>query len=170
MFCFGKMNLFCLKLWKELSNMRILLLQSNFFCSFLLERFQILAWKHFDHSAIIDMCVGVYRVSSLNFLDQVNSGSVAGDLETGTPVPQEVPENVQVLKRLLLGSSECVFLTYRYFLYVYQFIAVTYLSHSNNNKNNILTVSISNFPQFWYVYCHLKLCLLPFKTLQQRMK
>ena len=65
------------------------------------------------------MCVGVYRVSSLNFLDQVNSGSVAGDLETGTPVPQEVPENVQVLKRLLLGSSECVFLTYRYFLYVY---------------------------------------------------
>ncbi|XP_022334388.1 protein dpy-30 homolog [Crassostrea virginica] len=27
--------------------------------------------------------------------DQVNSGSVAGDLETGTPVPQEVPENVQ---------------------------------------------------------------------------
>lgn len=74
---------------------------------------------HFDHSAIVDMCVGVYRVSSLNFLDQVNSGSVAGDLETGTPVPQEVPENVQVLKRLLLGSSECVFLTYRYFLYVY---------------------------------------------------
>lgn len=66
------------------------------------------------------MCVGVYRVSSLNFLDQVNSGSVAGDLETGTPVPQEVPENVQVLKRLLLGCvSECVFLTYRYFLYVY---------------------------------------------------
>ena len=49
------------------------------------------------------MCVGVYRVSSLNFLDQVNSGSVAGDLETGTPVPQEVPENVQVLKRLFLG-------------------------------------------------------------------
>lgn len=37
----------------------------------------------------------VTRVSSL-YLDQVNTGSVAGDLESGTPVPQEVPENVQV--------------------------------------------------------------------------
>jgi hypothetical protein len=32
------------------------------------------------------------------FSDQINTGSVAGDLETGTPVPQEVPENVQVEK------------------------------------------------------------------------
>lgn len=39
-----------------------------------------------------------HRNKFILFLDQLNTGSVAGDLESGTPVPQEVPENVQVEK------------------------------------------------------------------------
>lgn len=45
------------------------------------------------------VCLNLFRLLLPEFplyLDQVNTGSVAGDLESGTPVPQEVPENVQV--------------------------------------------------------------------------